>query len=71
MTLDNMLAEGDRVAARLTFNGRHQSSLDGEAPTGAEITFTGIGIYRIADGQIAEGWFNFDQLGLMRQMGTM
>jgi steroid delta-isomerase-like uncharacterized protein len=70
MTLDNMLAEDDRVAAHLTFNGRHQGTLDDEEATGAEITFTGIGIYRIASGQIAEGWFNFDQLGLMRQMGT-
>jgi len=45
--------------------------VDGIAPTGIEITWLGLRCFRIADGKIAEGWSQFDQLGIMQQLGVI
>ena len=71
VTVEALIAEGDRVAARLRFRGTHLGELDGIAPTGRRVDCTGIVISRIEEGKIAEDWANFDDLGMMRQLGLI
>jgi steroid delta-isomerase-like uncharacterized protein len=68
VTLDEMIAEEDRVAARWTLTGTHAGELMGIAPTGHRITLAGISMYRVADGQFAETWASYDALGMMQQL---
>jgi predicted ester cyclase len=68
---DDLIAEGDKVVIRVTARGTHQGELMGIAPTGKRVQVTGIGIYRIADGKIAEAWVNRDLLGLLQQLGAI
>jgi steroid delta-isomerase-like uncharacterized protein len=70
MTVEDQIAEDDKVATRWTARGTHDGELMGSGPTGRTGTVTGITIQRIADGgQIAEGWTNWDTLGLLHQLG--
>jgi steroid delta-isomerase-like uncharacterized protein len=69
-TLQDLVAEGDRVAMRWTFSGRHLGDYEGVPPTGREVTFTANSIVRIAGGLIVEEWIVFDQHGLLRQLGA-
>jgi steroid delta-isomerase-like uncharacterized protein len=69
ITLDDIIVQGDKVVTRWTGRGTHDGDLMGIAPTGKPVVFTGIRIFRVADGQIAEGWVNWDTFGLMRQLG--
>ena len=71
ITIDDMLAEGDRVAVRLTANGTHQGRAFGITPSGRKVTFSGIVIARISDGKIVEGWNSLDRLELLRQIGAL
>lgn len=70
-TIDDLIAEGDKVAGRVTFRGTHQGDLMGIPPTGKPATIGGIGIYRIAGAKIAEGWVQRDLLGLLQQLGAI
>lgn len=57
VTMEDVIAEGDRVVVRWTFRGTNTGeSITGAAPTGEPVTVLGIGIYRIANGKIAEDW---------------
>lgn len=67
-TIDDLIAEGDKVVARLTYRGTHKGELFGIAPTGRQVTYSGIAIFQIADSQIVDGWVIGDTLGLMRQI---
>ena len=69
--VEDMITEGDKVVARLTVRGTHQGEFMGIAPTGNQVTFTGIDIVRIAEGKIVERWGNFDDLGMMHQLGVI
>jgi steroid delta-isomerase-like uncharacterized protein len=69
--MDDIIAESDRVACRLKFYGHLASEWDGAEGDGREISFTGMGMYRIESDRIAEAWFNFDQHGFMRQLGAL
>ena len=51
--------------------GTHQGEFRGIAPTGKRVTVTGIGIFWFSDGKVVESWDNFDQLGMMRQLGVI
>src|SRR5690348_18503701 len=62
-TVEDELAEGDRVASRSTLCGTHQAEYMGIPPTGKPATVTGIAIDRNTDGQYADDWLNFDALG--------
>jgi steroid delta-isomerase-like uncharacterized protein len=66
--IDEMVAEGDRVAVATTFTGTHDGELMGVAPTGRRVSVTGIDIVRVADGQIVEHRGLTDIVGLMRQL---
>lgn len=70
-TIEDQLAEGDRVVTRWVSNGTHDGELLGVAPTGRRIEVHGITIHRVADGRIQEGWWNWDVLGLTRQIGAI
>ncbi len=70
-TVEDEIAEGDRVASRYTFRGTHQGELMGIPPTGKQVTVTGIIINRIVNGKSEEGWLNFDALGLLQQIGAI
>ncbi len=69
ITLDDVIIAGDKVVTRWTGRGTHDGDLMGIPPTGTSVAFTGIRIFRVANGQIAEGWVVWDTFGLMRQLG--
>lgn len=69
-TVEDMLAEGDRVAARLTMRGTHLGPLGGVPATGRPVVVSGMSIERIADGRIIEGWNENDGLGMLGQLGV-
>jgi predicted ester cyclase len=70
-TIEDLFSEGDKVALRFTFRGVHQGEFMGIAPTGKEVTMSGIDILRIADGKLVEMWNQEDVLGMMRQLGAI
>jgi steroid delta-isomerase-like uncharacterized protein len=69
--IEDLIGEGDRVVARWTDGGTQRGQWMGIAPTGKRVTITGIDIYRIKAGRIAEFWCNEDELGLLRQLGAI
>ena len=71
ITLEDLIAEGDKVVVRSTARGTHRGEGLGLAPTGKQVTMTVIGIYRLADGTIAERWEESDSLGLIQQVGAI
>ncbi|MDQ1274529.1 MAG: hypothetical protein QG610_100 [Euryarchaeota archaeon] len=71
VTIEDMTAEGDKVAARFTARGIHKGNFMGLPATGKPITMTGIEIFRIKDGKIAELWGEANLLGLMQQLGII
>jgi len=71
VTIEDMVAEGDKVAARFTARGIHKGAFMGLHPTGKSITMTGIEIFRIEDGMIAEIWGEANLLGLMQQLDVV
>ena len=70
-TIDDTVTEGDKVAYRWTAVGTHQGELMGIPPSSNRVELTGITIERIEGGKIVETWNNFDQLGMMRQIGVV
>ena len=70
-TVEDMVAEGDKVVYRYTVRGTHQGDFMGIAPTGKQFAVTGIHIYRVGDRKFQEEWENWDMLGLMRQLGVL
>lgn len=69
-TIEDIIAEGDRVMVRVTVHGKHQGELWGLPPTGKEIFGEGIALYRVVDGSIRESWVYRDALGLFQQLGA-
>jgi steroid delta-isomerase-like uncharacterized protein len=70
-TVGPTVAEGDLVVEQWTAQGTHQGPFQGIAPTGRQATWTGINIYRIACGRIAEVWTETDGLGRLQQLGAL
>ncbi len=68
---DLFAAEGDKVVLRFTFRGTHQGEFMGVAPTGRQVTMSGIDIFGVADGKIVELWNEEDVLGMMQQVGAI
>lgn len=69
--VEDTIAEGDKVVTRWTCCGVHTGELQGIAPTGKQVTWTGIAIYRFAGDKIEEMWVWNDLLGMMRQLGVV
>ena len=70
-TIDEQIAEGDKVVTRWTGHGTHKGELAGIPETGKSATVTGIGVDRIVNGKIVESWGIFDQFGMMQQLGVI
>jgi steroid delta-isomerase-like uncharacterized protein len=70
-TVEDMVAEGDKVATRKTFHGTHQGEFMGIPPTGQQVSIGLIDIVRIAGGQVVEHWSMVDNLGMMQQLGVI
>src|SRR5829696_5299901 len=67
LSIDDQIAEGDKVVSRITARGTHQREFRGMAPTGKEIELKGITIFRFSpEGKVVETWDSYDQLSLMR-----
>jgi predicted ester cyclase len=75
LTVEDQLAEGDKVVTRWTARGTHTRPVTTQygsmGPTNKQVTITGINIDRIAGGKVVESWGNSDQLGLLQQLGAI
>jgi steroid delta-isomerase-like uncharacterized protein len=69
--IEDMIAEGDRVSARLTFEGTHEGRFGGIEPTGNQVSGSSIALYRIEDGKIVERWYETDNLKLFEQLDAI
>ncbi len=71
-TIEDMVAEGDKVVVRWTGKGTHRGEFMGIPPTNKQVTFTGgIDIWRYAGGKRVESWRQWDALSMMRQLGVI
>jgi steroid delta-isomerase-like uncharacterized protein len=70
-TIEEMIAEGDLVSERWSASGTHQGELMGIPPTGVLSTNTGISIFRIEGGKIAEEWAEWSTLGMLQKLGVI
>jgi predicted ester cyclase len=71
LTIEDLIAEGDKVAARLIIRGTHRGEFRGAAPTGREVTFPAIIIYQIEGGKITKHWLASDTLSMAQQVGLV
>ena len=69
--IEDIVAEGDKVASRWTWRATHKGEFMGVPPTGKQIALTGMCINRIVDGKIVEEWGEMDMLGVMQQLGAV
>ena len=70
-TIEEQVAEGDKVASRYSAKCTHQGDFLGVPGTGKPLNFTGLVIHRLVDGKIKEAWLEFDMLTVLHQMGTI
>lgn len=70
-TIEDQIAEGDRVVSRVTTEGTHKGEFQGVAPTGKKVRSSVIAINRIVDNKIAERWTELDSFGIMQQIGAI
>jgi len=71
LTVDDVIAEGDKVVARNTVTGTHQGEFMGVGPTGKSVTYNEIFIFRFADGRVVETWGVVDVYAQMKQIGVI
>jgi steroid delta-isomerase-like uncharacterized protein len=69
--IEDMVAEGDKVAGRCSVRGKHEGDFMGRAATQSPVEFTGIAIVRIDNGKIVEAWNNFDFMTMYKQIGHL
>jgi steroid delta-isomerase-like uncharacterized protein len=67
-TVDDIIAEGDRVVIRFTSTGTHRGTFQGIAPTGRRVSIREVAIYRLANGKIVEQWGQPDLFGMQQQL---
>jgi len=70
-TIEDLMGEGDTVALRQTARSTHQGELFGIAPTGKQLTVTGMTCHRFVNGKLVESWVNYDSLGMLQQLGVI
>ncbi len=71
ISIEDQIAEGEKVVTRWASRGTHRGEFRGIAPTGNEVSLTGTGIFRFSEGKVVESWDNFDQLGMLQQLGAI
>jgi predicted ester cyclase len=69
-TVEDQIAEGDKVVSRVRLRGTHRGELYGIPPTGTAVEFGGISIARLSGGKVVEEWEIYDDLGLLQQVGA-
>ena len=69
--VEDIIAEEDKVSARFTMRGTHKGVFRGLAPSGREVTMSGIDMIRLAEGKMVEDRVEVDQLGMMQQLGVI
>jgi steroid delta-isomerase-like uncharacterized protein len=70
-TVQDQIAEGDRVTTRWTWKGTHRGDFIGVKPTNQRVTMSGMTLHQLRDGKICEGWWNYDILGALRLIGAV
>jgi steroid delta-isomerase-like uncharacterized protein len=71
VNVEDVVTEEDKAVVRYTIRGTHTGNFFGMPATGKAVCMTGISMYRIVDGKLVEGWVEYDQLGLMQQLGVV
>ena len=71
LTIEDLIAEGDKVVSRWTAIGTHKGELMGIAPTGKPTTVTGCDIAQYQNGKLVEAWAGYDMLGMLQQLGVV
>jgi steroid delta-isomerase-like uncharacterized protein len=72
VTVEDVIAEGDRVVTRWTIRGTHQGEIEEFGPpTGRQVELQGLTLHRVEGGKIVEEWDRYDNLGTMQQLGLM
>ena len=71
ITVDDQIAEGDKVATRWTGRGTHTGEFAGISPTGREVTVSGLTLSRLENGMVVEEWTTWDTLGMLVQLGAV
>jgi steroid delta-isomerase-like uncharacterized protein len=71
IAVDDLVAEGDRVATRWTRRGTHTGEIAGIAATGREVTVSGLTISRLENGKVVEEWITWDTLEMLVQLGAI
>jgi steroid delta-isomerase-like uncharacterized protein len=70
-TVDEMVSEGNTVAARWTVRGTHQGTFQGIVPAGKQIVLSGTTVHHMVNGRIVETWLSMDNLDLLQQLGAI
>ena len=70
-TIDEMFSDGDLVCTRWSSTGTHDGDLMGIPASGSQTSLSGISIDRVEDGKVAESWVQWDNMGLMQQIGAL
>jgi steroid delta-isomerase-like uncharacterized protein len=71
VTVDDLIAEGDKVVVRSTWSGTHKGEFMGIPPSGQSVSFGVYDIIRMAGGKVVEHWGQMDNMGLMQQLGVV
>jgi steroid delta-isomerase-like uncharacterized protein len=71
LTIEDQIAEGDKVVTRVIFHGTHRGEFAGVAPTGKQVKYSGIAVDRIAGGKVVEMWHIANTQGLLQQIGAI
>jgi steroid delta-isomerase-like uncharacterized protein len=71
LTVSEMIAEGDKVITWATFTGTHRGPLEKLPATGRAVSVKDVDLWRVQNGKVVESWANFDQWGLMKQLGVI
>jgi predicted ester cyclase len=71
LRVEEIFSVGEKVAARVAFDGTHQGGFQGIRPTSKEVGFSSIEVNRVVGGKVEEHWVELDLLGLMQQLGVI
>jgi len=71
VSIEDIIAEGEKVCVRLKETATHKGEYRGLAPTGNKLSYTVVAIWRIVEGKIVEGWIVYDQMDFLRQLGVI
>lgn len=71
VAIDDVIAEPGKAVKRWTASGLHNNTFAGIPPSGKEVRFSGVSVYKLANDRITESWYLYDMLGLLQQLGAV